>query len=483
MIPTRFRAIAGSLLPVLLALSFWALLPLAGLPGPNICDDLVFVPPAIAWSHGGPMSNPQLHDLLAKWGMQTDHWYAHPPLAAFILGSWLRLFGVSAAAMFAFQVVQNCGVQLCFFWICRRLQLNRVWPFVLGLIFFVGTLEWGMRPEPLAFLFLLLGLAFLLKAPAHNLFVVSFLLSMAGGMVPQAGLFAAPLLLVSLGSKLMSDEAWAKRGKDLLLFVSGLLLTAGLFHLSIGGHWTDFLSDFRKHLQIGTGADYSRLQILLSYLHWMTFGFEWFRTIAMGGALFLIALAFRSPQKWNAKSYLIALLIGAFGTLVVSIPGESRLHLLFNMLCVALVLSLPLWRTDSVRRSLILPVALAVIGSLSALPGIAADFLRANDNRREIQNDLRSFEGQPVYCDSAAAWFVFDWKLPQSLQSLQLTNKFASVPFRPGAVTVVAESDLNNQPLRLLGHTFRSTSLNSRRWRILPASPELSKNASPVTSE
>lgn len=429
------------------------------------------------------MSNPQLHDLLAKWGMQTDHWYAHPPLACLILGSWLRLFGVSAAAMFAFQVVQNCGVQLCFFWICRRLQLPMAWPFVLGLIFFVGTLEWGMRPEPLAFLFLLLGLVFLLKAPAHNLFAVSLFLSMSGAMVPQAGLFAAPLLAVAFGSKLISDDAWTKRGKDLLLFGSGLAVTASLFHISVGGHWADFLSDFRKHLQIGTGADYTRLDILLSYLHWMTFGFEWFRTIAMVGALFLIGLAFRSSQKWQSKSYLIALLIGAFGTLVVSIPGESRLHFLFNMICLALVLSLAFWQSDAARRTLFIPVALAALGSLSALPGIAADFLRESDNRREIQKELRSFEGQHVYCDSAAAWFVFDWQLPHSLQSLQLTNKFASVPFRPGAVTIVAESELDNRPLRLLGRTFRSTSLNSRRWRILPASPEAPKSVSQATSE
>jgi hypothetical protein len=358
-----------------------------------------------------------------------------------------------------------------------------IWPIMLGLIFFSGTLEWGMRPEPLAFLFLLLGVAFLLRAPAHNLFAVSFFFSMSGAMVPQAGLFAAPLLVASLVTGRVRQATWAQRCQDLLLFVSGILATAVLFYLSIEGHWTDFLSDFRNHLHIGMGVQYSRLDILLSYIHWMSFGFEWLRAISMAGALFLILLALRSHGTWHFKFYLIALLIGVFATVVLSIPGESRLHFLLNMLCLTLAISLPLWHRGVVGQTRLLPIVLATLSLLPVLPGIAADFLRERDNRHEIQRDLRSFEGRPVYCDSAAAWFVFDWQLPGALQSLQLTNKFASIPFRPGAITIVPESDLNNRPLRLFGRTFRSTSLNSRSWRILQASPEPPKSSSPMTSK
>jgi hypothetical protein len=306
---------------------------------------------------------------------------------------------------------------------------------------------------------------------------------MSGAMLPQAALFAAPLLAVALGARLRSEIGWVPRCKALFPFGCGLLLTAALFHLSIDGHWTDFLSDFRKHLQIGTAAGYSRFDILRSYLHWMTFGFEWLRTMAMVGALSLVSLALWASGKWRSKSYLIALLLGVFGTLIVTIPGEYRLHFLFNMICLALVVSLPLWPAGAVRKSRFLPFALAALFLLPSLPGIAADFLRESDNRDEIQKELRAFEGQPVYCDSAVAWFVFDWHLPPSLQSLQLTNKFASVPFRSGAINIVAESELKNRPLQLLGRTFRSTSLNSHRWRILPVSPEVPRKVSHMTSE
>ncbi|HSI15171.1 MAG TPA: hypothetical protein VK961_24170 [Chthoniobacter sp.] len=422
------------------------------------------------------MSNPQMHDTLEKWGLRTDRWYAYPPLASLVLGSWLRVFGVSAAALFAFQILLNCCVQLCLFWICRRLQLHALWPLALGLIFFLGTLVWGMRPEPQSFLCLLLGVAFLLGAPLPNLFASSFFLSMAGAMSPQAGLFAAPLLVASLATGRWRDATWPERSRDLLLFASGLLVTAGLFHLSIGGQWTDFLSDFRKHLSIGVGGGQSRLDLLLSYFHWMTFGVEWLRAIAILGALVLIALALASRGKWRSKLYPIALLLGVLATLVTSIPAGYRLHLLFNGLFLAVALSLPLFRSDAIRLTWLWPAAITALCLLPALPELAAHLFRERDNRQAIQQDLLSLQGRPVYCDSAVAWFVYGWQLPGSVQSLQLTNKFALVPLRPGAVTIIPESDVNNRSLRIMGHTFRSTSLNSRTWRIVPVPAEPPKS-------
>src|SRR5580692_672 len=126
---------------------FWSL----GFPQPHI-DDLSYIGAGLNMARGGDFSNP----LLAR--EFSEHFaFFYPPIHAYVLAGWLKVFGIGPAALTGFQMITYLLCAGSAIFILRKHQ-SPVWlewlaPLAVANAFFSN----GLRPESVAAALIITG--------------------------------------------------------------------------------------------------------------------------------------------------------------------------------------------------------------------------------------------------------------------------------------------------------------------------------------
>lgn len=238
---SRPTLVGAACLAVLVAvLAVWA-----DLPGPA-ADDLFYVGPAISYAQHGRLYMP----LLAGQQFPTREFLIYPAFYQYMLGGWLKVFGISTRSILAFVQVGYLVTGFAGTFLASRLAGRLpapgwLWPsmIMLGLLVTLGTM--GFRPDVWAFGVMLLGFCVWMNgafvARAAGWFGVGCSLMISPNVLPYAAVLAALLLL-------WRDRWPARRiAAEIGPLALAAALVAALFMASIQGRWAEFHQAFLFH--------------------------------------------------------------------------------------------------------------------------------------------------------------------------------------------------------------------------------------------
>lgn len=227
------------LLALLLLLAIGAAFTL-GLPLPTT-DDLFFYGAPIQIAQGGGLENPPLRGFLE--GLGTTAYFCHVPLHPWALGLWLKLWGVSSAAILAFvwtvYAIGAAGLEI----LLRRLRWALPERLLLLLVYLTLHLVSASRPDGLALALALSGGAVLSFDHRGRFFAGSLLLGFGVLAYPMAalwGLLAAALNW--LGTLPAQRRPWSAFA---LPFAAAAIICAALFWWMLDGRLAEWLRVFQ----------------------------------------------------------------------------------------------------------------------------------------------------------------------------------------------------------------------------------------------
>lgn len=408
---------------VIFAFLFWGVLFLLGYPYPH-GDDLWYLTPSVNFADTGVISNP----LAAGWNAvkhAESGFYVTAPFAFYILGGWFKIFGTGfqTAALFYF---------LCYFlFSVLSAYLMKTYRFsALSTVFVILSFAvwqclslagpWhgnGLRHEPLAIIFALLGACFLLKDSCPRLFLGFFFLFASIGTLPimisYAPFLAAAVLSTRSNLKILGRCAGSA------LAAAGLAFF--LFGLAVHFDWQLFVKDFLLHSEYRRPPDHETFRYLTGYL---TVGGEmWMRLPKFIFFAVLSVLAVSAAVKF--KNYKSAVP-------VICLAGSLTANLVFYVGAV----SFAKWAVEAgillLLDKILLPnmfkKGLIASAALIFLPGIlwnSAGVLLADHSKPEtkmIREYVRLHPDKKYVIDSAAARWVFDYKFPKNIHLESFTD-------------------------------------------------------------
>jgi len=100
----------------------------------------------------------------------------------------------------------------------------------------------------------------------------------------------------------------------------------------------------------------------------------------------------------------------------------------------------------------------------------------AKEEVARILDALSATPHQRLFADDYALWWLFDWNPPAEFSSYRLSyhhdERKSPKSFSDGEIWIIPQSEIQPEPLRLPGHTFRSLPINRNVFLILDASKE-----------
>ncbi len=382
-------------------------------------DDLFFCGAAINLAKGGDFTNPYITGFASIF--PTHYFFLQLPLHSYVLGGWLRIFGIGSASLMEFQwfFALVAGTMLTLtLWRGFRVP---VWVGIVGsAMLVVSLLRLGFRYEPLAFSLLLAGTA-IFSSTSWWRGAAGFLLVGAACLtMPTAPGYALPLLCARLF--LDWHEGTFSPGRDaarLALVAAGcvalvIFLFAGLIHFHLAEFWRTFTQHAalrRTPLRLVPGEIARQL----------TFGQEWLLVLPTY-LLWAVSLGLawrhrnRLPLPWVALT--LALTVGLILNWVLYVAMAFRYAFGFGWVITLLILVLG---QPTPRKRLVAGVLLAGLLVCSQLQ-IAAEFLLANHHSEANHAQVRAAvaalpAGKTLAVDAHAARFIFDYRLPAGTQA------------------------------------------------------------------
>ena len=387
-----------------LAIGLW-------MPG-AVYTDPFFIGPAIRFATTGEMKN-----FLFDWNglpniSERPLWYT--PINFYALGYWLTAFGcstVSALCYFATAAAaSSAGVSLTL----SRLGCSPLWCFggaIVSWTSFYAATRYGMRPEPLALAFLLIGLP-LIPSSRNVLQCAGFLLiglgvitapRLTGWAVAFAGLFVIGVL-----DRVRTVARNAMIGGGLALL---------LFSLSIGFEFAAFYEVFSAQAALRTRSPYSSQMVLMGL---MTGGFGKFNWLGVGIVLLLGAAASLWFGYWRSLGpLLITFVVGYIFSLFTG--GYATVLFIYLAAMAVWGMSGPVPRAAPWRR-LMLAICAVLVGIPLAV--VSAGFFKSGyrspelwASYRNIESEVRNHQWREIWLDTFSLRYVFDMKPPRTARS------------------------------------------------------------------
>lgn len=411
--PAAFSGIPISLFGCLV---FFFILWLLDFPKPYL-DDLSYIGAALNMANGGDFSNPFLSRQF------SEHFaFYYPPIHSYVLAGWLKVFGISTASLTAFQMVAYSFCAGSAIFILRRHQ-SPVWvEWLIPLAVTNAFLTHGLRPEPLAAAFVMVGFA-MIECGVRNRILVFFaflLMFLGGGAAPRMTLYAAALIMVSvwrIGTPAAKDnrERWVPLG---LAAAAGMLAVI-IFLTMIGFKFLAFWENFHLHSQF-IATDTLVVYILkrlscIEEILWLLV------------AIALLFVLWRRPKDDLTRLCIILLPIVPIEILTkLTAHGAS----LWYTLLICLFLSASLWKQTSAFWKRVLPIGL-VLAMIFFNSEIVFNVIGRVTGRiqetKKLQLPPAPAQGHTVFVDYAAVRYYYDYRLPKSS-----IDFYFSVPFPMG---------------------------------------------------
>jgi hypothetical protein len=468
--------------------AFWALLALLDIPKPQ-WDDVWYSDAAINIAHGGGLESPVLQPILDAFG--TRQYFLTAPFHAYVLGGWLRVFGVSSMSILLFS--STCGAvgSLGLAALLEHLALP-VAGIVLSVLFYaLNVTGYGFRTEMLGYAMCFVGLALATRDDARGR--IAGIVLAAGGALTAPNLTGAmPVLLLGVLAMRERRDGWRPFVRETLL---GGALAAGicvpLFLLAIQGHLHDFLLQTNAMKKLTSLSGPGSFLYFKNYMYWRGWGIDTAAAVQHSGSLegpiwcaFFPAYAFSLTRRGRAA---IAPRLAMYGhAIAVALPVTLLYrHVSFELLSpfvfawlagVAFTL-----RAPPVARYVGLGLLSAVL-LVSNAHRLAVTFLIAPPPSAAEVDRLRAQalgSGKRLAIDEISARYVFGFAYPRDSISYRSLNRspvpneiapIAGLPPKgtrpdPGDLWIVSQANLcrfagGGPPcpsVRFAGHEMKGT--------------------------
>jgi len=389
---------------------FFAGLYALSFPQP-MCDDLFYIGAGLNLASGGDFSNPFL-ERAAFPG--PHHYFDHPPLFSYAVAGWLKLFGISARSLLAFQMLTYlliCRTTLAIF---RRHHFPPLLEWLLPLAVASAFLPTGLRFEAFSVALTMAGLALMdgggLRLP--GMFFGFLLLFLGASAASRVTFFSGALVLLALVNLRCRKVPVVTLG---LTAGAAFLAVFGLFLLMINGHLVEFWQNYMFATNISKHAGGSPWRSLNHYLFviqgitWLPLHLLWLA--ALPGLLFFKDRELGRMGLFAALPVLLLLVMGALGdgviwyvflVLFIAVAGWSSALSRFRRRTLQLIFTVALLAANA-RYGLV--VAGLLGGQIQAGPAGPAEVLVE-------ARSLKSAPGHTVLIDQATARYVFDYRIP-----------------------------------------------------------------------
>jgi hypothetical protein len=442
--------------------AFFGLLWLLDFPKPMI-DDLFYTGAATHLAQGGDFSNPYL----VNYFPGQHFYFCYPPVHSYALAGWLKIFGVNAAAMTAFQVLMYFLMTAAVVAILHQNEAPAWLGFLVPLIAADAFIGYGLRTEPLAVALSWTGFAIIecgaRRAPA--VFLALFLMFLAGATAPRIVFFDVGLISV-VGWRLWESPGSEKRSlwQFIIAAVAALGLAVFIFLLMIHFRVAEFWAEFHEHSQmvkINNGVHMGPMQLVL---------------IFVGAIMAIFAWRYRSDRLIQICIALGAAFCLAFPTRTIGGGLGS-----WNALLLILFLSATVIKKAPRAVGVVLPLALGALLVWRDLPtiaeayGILSGHIEADrGNQYETARTLTSTPEHQIFLDSAVARYCFDYRTPEGSIDFPFSEPFPMVgAVMPQLIAREKPQDIYLLSPRYRDYAERSTYLEKQpreRWTMFGSS-------------
>lgn len=406
-------------------------------PKPGV-DDLFMCGASFHLAEGGDFSNP----LIARQGFPGHYYFLHTPLHPYALAAWLKMFGISAASVTAFQIVLYMLTAVATIAILRR-HAAPVWlEWLVPLGVSAALLPSGLRHDAFNVALTMAGFA-LIECGCRSMLTVflAFLLMFCGGSVTARLIIFSAALIGMAGYRLWhgSTETGRKRWGFCAPMAAALVAACLLLAWLIDFRFREFYTIFHVHA-FGRVAKKSQLldwflggEQLTDWLFWMVFA----------GLLFF---CLRKPK--DALAHIGILIACAFP--VVALAGALSASGNWYMMLSVFVITASLLKQVSRRQAVTIVAALCfclllahgklifeAAGSVSGQ--ISAEL--GNDGDQALQ--LRPTPEHPLLVNHDAARYLYGYRLPPGCLCIEHSAPFPAdyvthAPLHPGDIYILA---------------------------------------------
>lgn len=433
-----------------------------------MADDLFYSGASLNLAKGGDLSNP----LLARQHFPGHLFLIYPPVHPYVLGWWLKVFGISAAAITGFQALMYVIIAAATILYLRR-QGAPVWvEWLAPLGVMSAFMSNGLRPEALAVALTMAGFA-VMECSSRGIIAVFagyFLMALGAATAPRVTLFSGVLMLFA------GRNCWhaAREGfRDLVVFFAAMfagVLVAFLFFLwLLDFHLGDFWHAFRHYAVLVGGSKFLYLyryyKIYVSTTQLPVFPL----------AFALLLLAWRAP--WTPTKWLGVLLLATLlPQFMIGGLGNGTIWFVFlSVFALAAHLSR---KSPGRSRTVALASALAVVALLANfktfmhVTGIVSGEIKSTPGRRLGEaRVMRVTPEHTVLVDQFTARYVFDYRIPEGFiyypYAMTFPNSVAILPqsLLPGDICLLGPTSVENlNHDHLLDLPVPVWSLGLKRW-------------------
>ncbi len=466
----KFLRDPGPWIILLAGLALWR----AGYPRPHV-DDLFFTGVSIELTRSGQLVNPWLAPWMASIG--TTQFFVFPPVLPYTQGLWVACFGVSTASFTAFHLLVQGALQLCVYRLARAAGAGWHVALAAAVVAFFFSVNYGMRPDALAFLLVVLGqLGAHGSRPWHR--VAGAVLSAAAVLThPLAMAFVIPLYV----GQLLTMRGNRPALRTLVVSTSaGVAATFLWFLVAIHGAVGEFLRAMAAHKRLIMAPDWYRGP--LYFWGELVLGREpWLCGTIYVLAFLGFARAFRAAtsdgrMRTYRRLVWIWLAAAAMGSFLY--PGRMEHYAAYSGLALAVVI----W-SNSRWAGAVASAAVIAAAAHNAGAVLVPAFGDTTPPDPVAIRDAVARHPERILCvDEVVARYVFDFRLPAGARDwslrrpAQLGTAGTIASKSPGTLWIasewklehyVADAGVRAERLRIGSHTFGSLARVPYRVRII----------------
>jgi hypothetical protein len=444
-----------------------------GLPIPHN-DDLFYLGAGFELSRSNHLENP----LIRLQALSTAQFFAYPPLYSYIIGGWVRLFGISYNVLAGFFATLVFITTIALAEIARFGTAARTCSIRYGLLLaavvvpvLMAFSSLGFRPESAGFTILALGAAVLISTDRASFrFLSQILIGLSLLCAPRL-LFAAlfcggiPILIMIKTRRVSANELALSIALAMTVCFLSLLLMID-FQLSA------FLRGFREHYSQIDYQGWSKVSL------WTTMTATQARRLSLlGFVLMILGIAvhisrwiFFGRERFAVLGAIVLLFFFWFMREVPIYPGLALLSL-----CSVLVV------TAAGKPFATLPLLTGVV-TLLCLSQYFVMLVPLAHSRRILDPEVRSRimekVATPSYLavDMYAARYIFDYRLPRDAVTFENSKKFpdmrpvnlAELP--PNCLLLGSQPELQKLKFPMIAGRFTALRFCGRTFRTFPAS-------------
>jgi hypothetical protein len=361
-----------------------------------------------------------------------------------MLAGWLKVFGVSTAALLGFQCLMYLLISRAALVILRHYQAEKIWEWLVPLAVAAAFFPEGLRPESTSVALAMIGFALIPGgAPGRVRLTVAFFLMIFGAVTAERLVFFSAALGLAALWELTKNGVPFRRS----------LTLAGLAGLAVGilsMYWIDFkLGEFWTtfHMSAAGRMGGAKVAAVIKFFHELSI-IQW-PIIGLTLALFPLAVRFRN-RAWARTGLWLA---AAFGvTAGIGALGHGAVWYFSFLLCLS---GAGCAREFSVKSSRILfgliMIVLLIANARNFIyaAGIMGGKIKADPgNQWAAARAWRAGPQHPVLLDMETARYVFDYKIPRGFLDWTFSSKFPKTlptdePLHPDDIYLIGPSSVD----------------------------------------